>query len=69
MLFRSYAHNLTITEREAIENYDLLIYICEGNDLEKLEWFKIVNIAGEKLSLTLSTLSPSICHEVMGRMP
>ena len=45
-----YAHNLTITEREAIENYDLLIYICEGNDLEKLEWFKIVNIAGEKLT-------------------
>lgn len=45
-----YAHNLTTADREAIENYDLLVYICEGNDKEKLEWFKIVNIAGEKLT-------------------
>ena len=27
-----------------------MIYICEGNDLEKLEWFKIINIAGEQLT-------------------
>lgn len=44
-----YAHNLTSDELEEIENYDLLIYICEGTDSEKLDWFKIVNIAGEKL--------------------
>lgn len=45
-----YAHNLTSDERERIENYDLLVYICEGTDSEKLDWFKIVNIAGEKLT-------------------
>ncbi len=45
-----YAHNLTTDEREKIENYELLVYICEGTDSEKLDWFKIVNIAGEKLT-------------------
>lgn len=43
-------HNLTNTEREAILNYKLMIYFCEGNDKEKLDWFKIINIAGEKLT-------------------
>lgn len=42
-------HNLTNTEREQILNYRMMIYFCEGNDREKLDWFKIINIAGEKL--------------------
>lgn len=42
-------HNLTREERDQILNYDLMIYHCEGNDKEKLDWFKIINIAGEKL--------------------
>lgn len=41
-------HNLTNTEKEQILNYKLMIYHCEGNDKEKLDWFKIINIAGEK---------------------
>lgn len=45
-----YAHNLTSDEREKIENYELLVYVCEGTDKEKLDWFEIVNIAGEKLT-------------------
>lgn len=43
-------HNLTNTEREQILDYRLMIYFCEGNDKEKLDWFKIINIAGERLS-------------------
>jgi hypothetical protein len=43
-------HNLTDTEKEKILNYRLMIYFCEGNDKEKLDWFKIINIAGEKLT-------------------
>ena len=43
-------HNLTETEKEQILNYRLMIYFCEGNDKEKLDWFKIINIAGEKLT-------------------
>lgn len=34
----------------AIMNYDFMIYICEGNESEKLDWFRVVNIAGEKLT-------------------
>lgn len=45
-----YFHNLTNTEQEQILNYELMIYVCEGNDREKLDWFKIINIAGEKLT-------------------
>ena len=42
--------NLTIDEQKEILNYELNIYICEGTDREKLDWFKIINIAGEKLT-------------------
>ncbi len=42
--------NLTKTEQEQILGYKLMIYICSGNDKEKLDWFKIINIAGEKLT-------------------
>ena len=44
-----YFHNLTDDEKEQILDYKLMIYICEGTDSEKLDWFKIINIAGEKL--------------------
>ena len=43
-------HNLTKTEQDRILDYKCMIYFCEGTDLEKLEWFKIINIAGEKLT-------------------
>lgn len=42
-------HNLKNIEKEQILNYKCMIYICEGNDKEKLDWFRIVNIAGERL--------------------
>lgn len=42
--------NLTRTEQEQILDYPLMIYICEGTDKEKLDWFKIINIAGEQLT-------------------
>jgi hypothetical protein len=43
-------NNLTQAERQQILDYPLMIYICEGTDKEKLEWFKIINIAGEQLT-------------------
>ena len=45
-----YFHNLEHEEREQILDYKLMIYFCEGDDKEKLDWFKTINIAGEKLS-------------------
>lgn len=43
-------HNLTSVEKDLIMNYELDVYICEGTDREKLEWFKCINIAGERLT-------------------
>ena len=43
-------HNLTDTEKEDILNYELEIRVCEGTEEEKLEWFKVINIAGETLT-------------------
>jgi len=43
-------HNLTNDKQEQILDYELMVYFCEGKDSEKLEWFKTINIAGEKLT-------------------
>lgn len=44
-----YAHTAPeITKR--VLDYKLMIYICEGTDEEKLDWFKTINIAGERLT-------------------
>lgn len=43
-------HNLTNDKQAQFLNYKLMVYICEGTDSEKLDWFKIINIAGEKLT-------------------
>ena len=48
--FFRYFHNLKEDEKEQILNYKLMVYLCEGTDSEKLEWFKTINIAGEKLT-------------------
>jgi len=45
-----YFHNLTKEEQEQILNYELMIYFCEGTDKERLDWFKTINIAGERLT-------------------
>lgn len=44
-----YAHTSPeITKK--VEDYNLMIYVCEGTDTEKLDWFKTINIAGEQLT-------------------
>ena len=42
--------NLPKDLQDKILDYELFIYICDGTESEKLEWFKIINIAGEKLN-------------------
>ncbi|MCY4147205.1 MAG: HNH endonuclease [Chloroflexi bacterium] len=44
-----YFHNLTLEERDEILDYKLMIYRCTGTHRDKLDWFRTVNIAGEKL--------------------
>ncbi len=44
-----YFSTLTKDEKEKFLNYELTVYFCEGSDKEKLDWFRVINIAGEKL--------------------
>jgi len=43
-------NNLQKDKKEQILNYKLMVYFCKGTSSEKLEWFKTINIAGEKLT-------------------
>lgn len=45
-----YFHNLEKEEQEQILDYKLMVYFCEWTDKEKLDWFKTINIAWEKLT-------------------
>jgi hypothetical protein len=43
-------HNLPQTRQDEILDYKLMVYFCSGTDQEKLDWFRIINIAGERLT-------------------
>jgi hypothetical protein len=43
-------HNLQEDQKDQIRNYPLMIYICEGTDSERLDWFRTINIAGATLT-------------------
>jgi hypothetical protein len=43
-------HNLQNDEQNQLLDYQLTVYLCSGTDIEKLEWFKTINIAGEELT-------------------
>ena len=45
-----YFWNLPSDKQAKILDYELFVYVCDGTDSEKLDWFKIINIAGEKLT-------------------
>ncbi len=45
-----YFHNLEDDEQSRFLDYELDVYFCEGSDSEKLNWFKTINIAGERLT-------------------
>lgn len=45
-----YCDSLPDDEYRQIMDYKLMVYICEGTASEKLEWFEVVNIAGERLT-------------------
>jgi len=42
--------NLTEEEQQQLLDYKLMIYFCDGNDKGKIDWFRIINITGEKLT-------------------
>ncbi|GAC1415550.1 MAG: hypothetical protein NVSMB64_25780 [Candidatus Velthaea sp.] len=42
--------NLASDQKQQILNYEVSVYVCEGTETENLAWFKIINIAGMKLT-------------------
>lgn len=58
--------NLTSDERERFLDYELTVYFCDGEPSEQLEWFRIINIAGEKLTdqelLNATYTGPWLAH-------
>ena len=42
--------NLQDDQQERILDYELQVYVCEGTASEKLAWFRIINIVGERLT-------------------
>ena len=41
--------NLFDELKEIFLNYELQVYVCQGTEKEKIDWFEVINIAGEKL--------------------
>ncbi len=41
---------LTDEEKELIMNHQLMVYVCDGTEKEKLEWFQTINYPGLKLT-------------------
>ena len=42
--------NMNADQHKRILDYKLQVYICEGTPTEQIDWFKTINIAGEKLT-------------------
>ena len=45
-----YFHSMNKTARDNFLDYNLMVYVCEGSDQEKLDWFETINIAGKRLN-------------------
>jgi len=43
-------HTLSQAERDRLLDYELTVYLCDGDEDEKLAWFRTINIAGEELT-------------------
>ncbi len=44
-----YFHNQPLDIQGRVLDYPLMVYVCAGSHNDKLDWFRTVNIAGEKL--------------------
>lgn len=44
-----YFSTLTDEEKQRFLEYEVTVYICDGSAREKLDWFEVINTAGERL--------------------
>lgn len=47
--FKNFFNQPADIQRKILD-YELTVYVCEGEESEKLEWFKTINIAGKPLN-------------------
>lgn len=47
---RKYFYSLPSNKQDEILDYELMIYVTEGDESERLDWFRTINVCGEKLS-------------------
>ena len=45
-----YFHRQLPDVQQKFLDYELMVYFCEGTPSEKIDWFKVINIAGLKLT-------------------
>ena len=45
-----YFHRLPQDIQNKFLDYELMVYFCKGTESEKIDWFKVINIAGLKLT-------------------
>ena len=45
-----YFHRQAADVRKRFLDYELMVYFCEGEESEKIDWFRTINIAGLELS-------------------
>lgn len=46
-----YFYNLPSDKQKQILDYPLFVYVCDGTDSEKLDWFRIINIPASSLPI------------------
>lgn len=45
-----YFHNLTKDQQQQILDYKLMVYLCDGTDSERLDYFRKINLQGAELT-------------------
>lgn len=47
---RKLTYDTLAVRREEFDNYELMAFVCEGDNVTKMKWFRRINIAGVKLT-------------------
>lgn len=47
---RKLTYDALAVRREEFDNYELMAFVCEGDNVSKMKWFRRINIAGVKLT-------------------
>ena len=58
-LGKKYFHRQPKDIQDKFLDYELMVYLCEGEEREKIDWFRTINIAG--LELTEQEMRNAIC--------